>query len=957
MAIYSKKSKSKQIMDKNVKLKIGIALTAVFGLLLINLMFGILSLINSFFLGTFGLLTYAIFVCGIIVGVLLILNKSYTVSKLDILFFAIWMFFFVCMLQCCTTTKLPISSYGSYLSSTYSYKLSAGGIIFSLFTYPLIALTHTFTSAIVINIIAIVATTTVIVIRFYNYFQLKKIKTVEEPSADIKEEEEETYSIVSNLKNSPISNATSSQIDDSFFVDDEEVEMLEQENKITELTTTEKDKIKAKNILGLSNEPIEDVSEDNKRNLKDIFKATDPNYNSSKSYVDENRPPRYVHDNATPVEPPKRNRKTLSDRDRKNLEYLRVITGRPVEDIDETETPQPSTETPKQRLFGFDETINEPTFVEPINQQSQTEAFDGVKYRTDLKEDIYDENLTLNAVKNNSYSNFNTSTSPVDTKPAEFKRPPIIKEEVYEEVNLNPIQTQPQNPQPQKMAQMVLNEVATEKHNDKPKYKKPYHYNRPPIDLLNIVHNQNTSEEENRVKGQMLEETLESFKTPAKIVSIKRGPAFSRFEMQMPTGIPVNKIQNYSNDIAMAVQANGSIRMEIPIPGRNTFGIEVPNTQIDMVGIRDIIESNNFMQSKSPLTFALGKDIAGDCKVARLEKLIHLLVAGATGSGKSVCLNTMLISFLYNASPEDLKLILVDPKQVEFSMYKGIPHLLIPEIITDADKAVMMLEWACTEMDKRYALLRTLRARNITEYNQKNEVKDGLYEKMPYLVIVLDEVGDLMLKHKKEIEDKIVRLGQLARAAGIHLVLATQRPSVDIITGTIKANLPSRIAFQVTAPENSKTIIGCGGAENLLGRGDMLFSDQASPDLKRIQGAYVSDTEIENVVRYVIDNNECIFDSEIEDAMFNPKSNGFSADSPSEDPFDPLLKDALRIVIRQNKASISSLQRQMGIGFNKAGRLVDQMEKAGFISSPDSKNNRVIFISQQEFEERFGEDL
>ena len=952
MAIYSKKSKSKQVVDKNVKLKIGISLVVVFSLLLINLLFGILTLINSFLLGTFGILTYAIFVCGIIVGVLLILNKSYTVSKLDILFFAIWLFFFLCMLQCCTTTKLSVTSYGSYLYSTYAYKLSAGGIIFSIFTYPLIALTHTFTSAIVINIIALVITTTVIIIRFYNYFQLKNLKTVETPVSNT-EDDEEIYNIVSNLKNSPVSNASTSQIDDSFFVDDEEVEMLEQENKITELTSTEKDKIKAKSILGLSKEPIVEPTNTTK-NLKDIFKATEPNYNT-KSYVDENRPQIYVHDNATPTETKtKNNRKTLSDRDRKNLEYLRIITGRPIDDVEETENVEPTTsnQTPKQRLFGFDETINEPTFVEPINKQSQTEAFEGTAYRTDLKEDLYDENLTLNSVKNNSYSNFNTSSSPVDTKPAEFKRPPIIKEEVYEEVNLNPIQTKPQ-----KMAQMVLNEVATEKHTDKPKYKKPYHYNRPPIDLLNIVRNQNCDEEENLAKGQMLEETLKSFNTPAKIVSIKRGPAFSRFEMQMPTGISVNKIQNYNNDIAMAVQANGSIRMEIPIPGKSTFGIEVPNTQIDMVGIRDIIESNNFVQSKSPLTFALGKDITGDCKVARLEKLIHLLVAGATGSSKSVCLNTMLISFLYNASPEDLKLILVDPKQVEFSMYKGIPHLLIPEIITDADKAVMMLDWACTEMDKRYGLLRTLKARNITEYNQKNEVKDGLYEKMPYLVIVLDEVGDLMLKHKKEIEEKIVRLGQLARAAGIHLVLATQRPSVDIITGTIKANLPSRIAFQVTAPENSKTIIGCGGAENLLGRGDMLFSDQASPDLKRIQGAYVSDTEIENVVRYVIDNNECIFDSEIEEAMFSPKSSGFSADSPSEDPFDPLLKEALRIVIKQNKASISSLQRQMGIGFNKAGRLVDQMEKAGFISSPDSKSNRVIFISQQEFEERFGEDL
>ena len=376
-----------------------------------------------------------------------------------------------------------------------------------------------------------------------------------------------------------------------------------------------------------------------------------------------------------------------------------------------------------------------------------------------------------------------------------------------------------------------------------------------------------------------------------------------------------------------------------------------------MVGIRDIIESSNFQNSKSPLTFSLGKDITGEAKVAKLDKLIHLLVAGATGSGKSVCLNTMLISFLYHASPEDVKIILVDPKQVEFNLYKGIPHLLIPEIITDPDRAVMMLEWACNEMDRRYKLLSSVMARNIADYNEKDEVKDGIKEKLPYIVIVLDEVGDLMLTHKKEIEDKIVRLGQKARASGIHMVIATQRPSVDIITGTIKANLPSRIAFAVTSFENSKTIIGCGGAENLLGRGDMLLSDQASPDLERIQGAYVSDKEIENVVNFVKENNECIFDSDIEDAMFNPKTNSFNADGLKKEAFDPLLKDALRCVLRTNRASVSGVQRALGVGYPKAGKLIDQMESAGFISEPDSKNNRIIFITQQEFEERFGEDL
>ncbi len=944
MAIYSKKTKSKQNLDKNLKLKVGISLTVIFGLLLINLAFNILSLINSFFLGTFGLFSYAIFLSVVVIGILLILNKSYKVSKIDIALFSLWLFFFICMLQSLTTIKLPLDSFKDYLVASYNYKLTAGGIVFSIFSYPLIALTHTFVSAVVLFLIALVIVTTLIVIRFYNYFKIKNLKTI-----DSVNETNDIEHKIENLKTSKQSNneKPAPQFDDSIFVEDEEIEKLEKENKITELTTSEKDKIKAKSILGLNRDAtnIEQQNE-NKQVLKDIFKATES------SNINNDRPPRYVHENTSQNNTQQSTKRTLSERDRKNLEYLRVITGRPINDESEEPTSVVAPNKSENNLY-FEKSNNSYNFnedldtnKEPLNNQTQTEMFNNKNY----DDDIYDENLTFNDVKNdfknNNYSSYENNTTQT------FKRPPIIKEDVEEEINLTPIQTEPK-----KMAQMVMGEVAGEKYSDKPKYKKPYHYIKPPIDLLNIIHNENYDENENIIKGQTLEETLASFKAPAKIVSIKRGPAFSRFEMQMPSGIPVNKIVNYSNDIAMAVQSNGAIRMEIPIPKKNTFGIEVPNKTIDVVGIRDIIESSNFQNSKSPLTFSLGKDITGEAKVAKLDKLIHLLVAGATGSGKSVCLNTMLISFLYHASPEDVKIILVDPKQVEFNLYKGIPHLLIPEIITDPDRAVMMLEWACNEMDRRYKLLSSVMARNIADYNEKDEVKDGIKEKLPYIVIVLDEVGDLMLTHKKEIEDKIVRLGQKARASGIHMVIATQRPSVDIITGTIKANLPSRIAFAVTSFENSKTIIGCGGAENLLGRGDMLLSDQASPDLERIQGAYVSDKEIENVVNFVKENNECVFDSDIEDAMFNPKTNSFNADGLKKEAFDPLLKDALRCVLRTNRASVSGVQRALGVGYPKAGKLIDQMENAGFISEPDSKNNRIIFITQQEFEERFGEDL
>lgn len=970
MAIYSKKSKSKQNIDKNLKLKIGVSLIVIFSLLFINLAFNVLALFNSFFLGTFGLLTYAMFLCGIGVGVLLVLNKSYTISKMDILLFSIWLILFVAILHLATTTKLPITSYGKYISSAYSYKLSAGGVIFAIISYPLLAFTHSFVSAIVLFTIALIIASTVIIIRYYDYYQLKQL-TPTTNDVDMQEE-------VAVTKPATKSIATTEKIqefDDNIFIDDAELEELEKSNKITELTTTEKDKIKAKSILGLSKEQNSIEENTSKTKVNDIFNVT----NKPKT---DSRPPRYIHEEKPATySNASTSKKNLSDRERANLEYLRVITGRSLPD-EETNTSNANnsvenrgyntynlnnnvynnpyeqntttTETnyysttpsnvtqnkPSRTPFTFEDTTiteNKPV----INSNLNTNTFDNVNnFEEDNDNDIYDENLTYNSVKTNSYN-----------QTPSFKKPPIIKEEVYEEVNLNPIQTSPK-----KMEQIIISEVATEKHNDKPKYKKPYHYVKPPIELLNVVHNPVSYEEENLSKGQALEEKLASLRFPAKVVNIKRGPAFSQFEMQAPTGIQSNKILSLNSDIKMAVQANGNIRIEMPIPGKSTFGIEVPNEQIDMVGLRDIIESNNFTMSKSPLTFGLGKDIAGDCKVARLDKLVHLLVAGATGSGKSVCLNTMLISFLYHTSPEDVKLILVDPKQVEFTAYNGLPHLLIPEVITDPNQAVMMLDWACNEMERRYKLLSNLRVKNLAEYNDKNEVKDGICEKLPYLVIILDEVGDLMSTHKKEIEDKIVRLGQKSRAAGIHLVLATQRPSADVITGTIKANIPSKIAFAVSSFENSKIIIGCSGAEHLLGRGDMLYSDQASPDLKRIQGAYVSNEEIENIVNFIKENNECIFDSDIEDAMFNPKNNSFSADSPRDEAYDPMLIDAVRVVLRTNKASISGIQRALGVGYPKAGKLIDQMERAGFISEADSKNNRVIFVTPQEFEEKFGEE-
>ncbi len=486
-------------------------------------------------------------------------------------------------------------------------------------------------------------------------------------------------------------------------------------------------------------------------------------------------------------------------------------------------------------------------------------------------------------------------------------------------------------------------------------YKKPPAYIKPPLDLLK-KYSTNIEADIDYVneKGQLIVDTLKSFKIDTKIINAIKGPTFTRYELQMAHGISVNSVNNKINDLSMALES--TCRVQVPIPGKNAFGIEVPNKKRMTVGLREILESSNFQNSKSPLTFALGKDISATCKVASIDKLVHTLVAGSTGSGKSVCLNTMLVSLLYKASPEDLRLILVDPKTVEFSMFNNLPHLLIPNTITECDKAIDALGWLVDEMEKRYKRLNQLGVKKISEYNESPEVISGAVPKMYYIVMVFDEVGDFMNRAKKEIEEKILLLAAKSRACGIHLILATQRPTVDVITGTIKANLPSRIAFAVNSYNDSKTILESSGAEYLLGMGDMLFLPQGSNDMDRIQGCFIDNNELKSIINFVKENNESVYDEEIEDQMFNKKE-GFDPTNGVEDQFDPLLKDCLKYFIKAKKASASSLQAYFGIGYPKANKIVLQMEKAGFVSAGDSNGRRTLFITPQEYEERFGENL
>ena len=467
----------------------------------------------------------------------------------------------------------------------------------------------------------------------------------------------------------------------------------------------------------------------------------------------------------------------------------------------------------------------------------------------------------------------------------------------------------------------------------------PY-YHFPSIHLLSAPVVSESDDEWLDQQGFMLNETLLNFNVRAKVVNITQGPAVTQFEVQPEPGVKVNKITNLTDDIKLCLAAQ-DIRIEAPIPGKHTIGIEIPNRKSRAVPLREILESRAFIESESPLTVALGLDITGAPVVTDLRKMPHGLIAGATGSGKSVCINTMLISLLYKATPQDVKLLLIDPKVVELAPYNNIPHLVSP-VITDVKAATAALKWAVEEMDRRYELFAHTGVRDLQRFNKKAEEVGEYAKKLPYIVIIIDELADLMMVSPAEVEESICRIAQKARACGIHLVLATQRPSVDVITGLIKANIPTRIAFSVSSQVDSRTIIDTNGADKLLGRGDMLFLENGSSKTVRLQGTFVSDEEIEEVVDFVKKEQEPQYLFVQEDLL---------AKAQLSDERDELFVEACEFVVYQNAASTSSLQRRFHIGYNRAARLMDMLESNGIISEARGSKPRDVLMTEAEIQE------
>ena len=979
--VQTEKPKAVQAKTKTKhKINLPVIFLVLFSLIFILCLFP--NFIRNVFLGTIGLSVYPLCILGIFFCVVKLMKKQFIVKKRYMAYLIceliiVWFIFHLIL-----TSRIPRESYGAFLVASYHARTTAGGIILSIFSYPVVKLL-TLVGAYIFSAIAFVIFLGLII----DYLNSEKHGVKQEkPKFDF--------------------NA----------IEDFET----QEKKIeTPEIKEEQTKTIAKRKLGLE------------KGETTIISSSMPNYNldTSKKDVKPLNTREYI---LTPLEPivptindrvfeenkttfsgPRRKQKTNFDEDiakeveSKNAEEIKLVETyqqKPVEPVQETPvepvkttpieqtpvTPQPTYNAVETAPIDendleddlFEDSLEDYSEITPV-EENETDTYDDLQDLADDDDERYEETEQEEYNQQPEYNEEETSEEDFHIEQEDVQEPVEDEpgEPAYEEItpNLNkaPYEDKYSN---RKLGSTMETEVVRPSAVDiskfnlpgkakslepeqmkieeiKPKEEIPP-YVAPPVELLNYAENPvKISDEELQDNIDRLEQVLEDFKVPAKVNNVQVGPAVTRYELTMPRGISVNKIVTMAEDIAMTLASNGAIRVEAPIPGKNSVGIEVPNKQVTSVSLRELIDSNDFRVRGNPLSFVLGKDINGDIIFCNLDKMPHMLVAGSTGSGKSVCLNTMLLSMCYKSGPQDLRLILVDPKMVEFSTYNGLPHLLIPEVITGKEMTINALEWSIKEMERRYALFAKNHVVNINEFNKSEVVKSKREEKLPFIVIVVDELADLMLEAKREIEDKIAKLAAKARAAGIHLVLATQRPSVDVITGTVKANLPSRIAFALTNYMDSKTVLDGGGAEKLLGKGDMLFKPQDKPEPKRVQGAYVSNQEIQKVVEFIKENNKPVYDDAAGRAIKSPHQNNDNSSAVSGErdlEFDPVLKDALLMFIQAKQASGSMISRRYSVGFNRAGRIMDQMERAGFIGPQEGSKPRQVLITLDEYNQIFG---
>ena len=917
MAVYKLNSKKKGKRD--VKKIVGFTLIGISSVVYLFLT-GIWPAMLSFLLGVFGIFAYPLFLILFIVGLALVNKRKYVMPKRYIISMALMVYFFLAIIQLIIVGGKGDLGFFAYLGLNYSRTWTAGGILTGIITTPLLYLANS-VGAYIILVLAFCLSLGI----FLDSLNVFKRKT-----SQVAVKKEKTINRIQTVEEKPKS------ADEIVEVEKKEEFNPVLNGKIEEEKKEEKKALSTRELLGL----------DKKRNKAyEYFKDETPKVEKKK-------------------EEPKSLRELILTPPEINYEdYFKDLDKAPAKEEVKT-----NVEILKQEEMNLSE---EPPKTEEMHEEVRAEVRPDEFQNTNNPfvhndDDIVREadDIIRNAVEEEKAENPEIYENAIDTNESFVERENKINERMsdrsFERPAFESIRRDnnfaPEFPERNERDNIFTRNQLEEKEEEVEEPEEPYVYERPPLEYITTKSvDLSTLNDDVAEKRVLLENSLENFGIPAKVQGVVVGPAVTRYELEMPQGVSVSKIKNRADDIALSLAAEGAIRIEAPVPGKSVVGVEVPNKSIATVSLRDVLESREFRDSPSPLTFALGKDITGNTITCNMQKLTHLLVAGSTGSGKSVCLNSIILSIIYKASPEDVKIVLVDPKRVEFTSYNGLPHLIMPNVVCETQKAINTLAWAVTEMERRFEVLGFARVKNIDEYNQTPDVVSGKVKKMPFIVIIVDELADLMMTGKKEVEEKIIRLAQKSRAAGIHLILATQRPSVDVITGLIKSNFPSRIAFAVTSAVDSMTILDRVGAEKLLGKGDMLYYPVGAQEPKRVQACFITTGETNRIVDYVRENNKPIFDKEIEEQINNPNKNNNNGGVQVNNEMDELLPLALKSAIDCGQASATMIRRKFAIGYPRAARIIDQMEEAGYISTADGVKGRTVYITLDEFHDIFGD--
>lgn len=1002
-------NKKKEKTKKNVKKIVGWSLLAISTFIFVFSATQILPFLQTFFLGLFGIFVYPFCFVGLVISLALLNNKKYVMPKSYAVFLILSLYFLLSIVQLIILGSAEGLSYGEYVGLNYSLKYTAGGLFIGFIPSSLMVWMGTAATYIIFSL----AFVTSIAFFIEAYISIKKTKEADKPiklqikdkeeKAETREEkvfqkqfEEELADVLNQQTAEPVNIMLAGNIEqeekkeisareklglvggnkaivqEQFFSQKVEIPPAPEADKLPEgmsmreylLSPPTVDLQKFRNQQARKKPQSNYFINQAKPQQQEVQANEDLAVEAQQTFAQMKE--------ETVIQPEVQQQQIEEIETVNNLSEIKPeeITNE-AEDIIKSVVEQEQREREEMFEPAVQPVVEQPTKIEVDETEafaeSVVEEIEAQEIQQEEPVDDYNEFIDFDDIEpevqpepepprrefSRDRGNFSRDNIDLGRRNQMPSRDNFSRQDLGGRDNVlqNRDRTfrDPYNDEMERRRGFV--QVEPEK---KPEVIKPYNYKRPSLDLIQTAsQDPATFNAEMSQKSVALENALESFGVPAKVQNVVIGPTVTRYEIEMPEGISVKKILSLDADIAYALSANGQIRIEAPIPGRSIVGIEVPNKKVAMVSIKDVLNSKEFTMSPSPLTFALGKDISGNVKVCNLQKMPHLLVAGTTGSGKSVCLNTIITSLIYKSSPEDVKFIMIDPKRVELSMYEGIPHMVIPRVITDSTKAVNALSWAVEEMERRFNLISDARVRNLEEYNQTDLVLQKKAKKIPYLVIIFDEFADFMAVAKNDIEDKVRRITAKARAAGIHLILATQRPSTDVVTGTLKGNLPARIAFKVASRVDSEVILGATGAEKLLGYGDMLYKP-SDTDSQRIQGCYITTDETKSVVKYVVDNNEEQFDGEAMDFINNPNKGNKGGDN-GEKGCDPLMPQALKICIDNGVASATMLQRKLSIGYPKAARIIEQMEERGYISTADGAKQRSVYISIEEFYSIFGD--